>query len=165
MYNTRTAFITLVFLLLLSTLDINAQQKRIVSLAPSLTKNVYFLEAQDQLVGCTSYCSEALADNKEVVASAIKVNIEKTISLKPDLILVTTITAPETIEMLEKFDIQVEVFSTPRNTEEVFEQFMRIGSLLTKKEEANEIIATSKQKIKEIKQKHPASNKDIFFQI
>ena len=46
---------------------------RIVSLAPSLTKNVYFLEQQHKLVGCTSYCDTAVANGKEVVASAVKV--------------------------------------------------------------------------------------------
>lgn len=165
MYNTRIAFISLIIILFFSTAGLNAQQKRIISLAPSLTKNVYFLNAQKQLVGCTSYCTEAQADNKEVVASAIKVNIEKTVSLKPDLILVTTITEPETIKMLEKFNIEVEVFSTPKNKEEIFMQFLRIGKLLNKEEEANKIISTSKQKIKKIKQLLPAQNKDIFFQI
>jgi ABC-type Fe3+-hydroxamate transport system substrate-binding protein len=165
MYKTRTAFISLIILLLISPVWGKAQQKRIISLAPSLTKNIYFLEAQNQLVGCTSYCTEALADNKEVVASAIKVNLEKAVSLKPDLVLVTTMTEPETIEMLEKFDIQVEVFSTPKDKEEVFEQFLQIGSLVNKKEKANDIVATSKQRIKEIKELLPAHNKDIFFQI
>ena len=93
--------------------------KRIISLAPSITKNIYFLDAQNILVGCTSYCTEALADNKEIVASAITVNIEKTISLLPDLVLVSTITSPETIEMLKKFGVKVEVFSTPESFEAI----------------------------------------------
>jgi iron complex transport system substrate-binding protein len=33
--------------------------KRIVSLAPSLTQSLYYLEAQSNLVGCTSYCEAA----------------------------------------------------------------------------------------------------------
>ncbi len=165
MYKIKNAFFSLSLLLFFVPLCTNAQQKRIISLAPSLTKNVYFLGAQDQLVGCTSYCTEALADNKEVVASAIKVNIEKTVSLKPDLILVTTITEPETITMLEKFDIRVEIFSTPENTAEIFEQFRRMGKLLDKKEEANRIISNSEKNIKKIKELQVAKNQDIFFQI
>jgi iron complex transport system substrate-binding protein len=165
MHKIKNAFFSLLLFLFSVPACTNAQQNRVISLAPSLTKNVYFLGAQDQLVGCTSYCTEALADNKEVVASAIKVNIEKTVSLKPNLILVTTITEPETITMLEKFDIQVEVFSTPKNTEEVFEQFRRIGKLLDKTEEANKIITSSEKNIKKIKELQVAKNKDIFFQI
>lgn len=142
-----------------------ASKQRIISLAPSLTKNIYYLEANDQLIGCTSYCTEAVADKKEIVASAIKVNIEKTVSLKPDIILVTTITSPETIEMLEKFNIRVEVFETPENTAEIFQQFRRIGQLLDCKDKAETIISDAQLKIETIKQQVPASNKKIFFQI
>lgn len=142
-----------------------ASKQRIISLAPSLTKNIYYLEADNQLVGCTSYCTEAVADQKEIVASAIKVNIEKTVSLKPDIILVTTITSPETIELLKKFNIRVEVFETPANTDEIFTQFIRMGQMLNCENKAEAIISDAKLKIESIKKQLPAFNKKIFFQI
>ena len=40
--------------------------KRVVSLTPSITENIYLLGAQDKLVGCTSYCMQAVADGKEL---------------------------------------------------------------------------------------------------
>lgn len=140
--------------------------QRIVSLAPSLTKNLYFLGAQDQLIACTSYCTEALADNKTVVASAIKVNIEKTLSLHPDVVLVTTITAPETIEMLQKLGLRVEVFPNPLNFKEIGEQFVRMGKITGHENKAIEIVTESQQKVENLmkqldRHKHPA----IFFQI
>lgn len=142
-----------------------ASKQRIISLAPSLTKNIYYLEAENQLVGCTSYCTEAVANQKEIVASAIKVNIEKTVSLKPDIILVTTITSPETIELLKKFNIRVEVFETPANTDEIFTQFKRMGQVLNCESKAEAIISDAKLKIESIKKQLPAFNKKIFFQI
>jgi ABC-type hemin transport system substrate-binding protein len=84
--------------------------QRVVSLAPSLTKNIYFMGAGSQLVGCTSFCQEALDDNKEVVASAIKVNLEKLVLQKPDLVVATGLTDPETIASVKKFGIRIEVF-------------------------------------------------------
>ncbi len=165
--NTSGKSITLIVVLLLAITfgAVAANKQRIISLAPSLTKNIYYLGVQEQLAGCTSYCTEAVADNKEIVASAIKVNIEKTVSLKPDLILVTTITSPETIELLQKFNIRVEVFKTPKNTDEIFEQFERIGKLVNREEKASEIISETRHKIEEIKKLMPAGNKDVFFQI
>ena len=140
--------------------------EKIVSLAPSLTKNIYYLEAQSQLVGCTSYCTEALAENKEAVASAIKVNIEKTISLQPDLIIVTTITASETIKLLENFDIQVEVFSSPKDFTQICEQFKRLGKLVGKEEMAKQIIDKSAQTVNRIKASFSNEpSKEILFQI
>ena len=117
-------------------------------------------------MGCTNYCTEALADDKEVVASAISVNIEKTVSLLPDLVLVSTITSPETIDMLKKFDIDVEVFSTPESFEAICEQFIRIGKLLGKTEKANQIISESKLKVNSLMAKPLIEKKpDVFFQI
>lgn len=123
---------------------------RVISLAPSLTKNIYYLNAQSQLVGCTNYCTEALADHKEIVASAIKVNLEKTVSLLPDLVLVTTITSPKTIKAIKNFGIQVEVFSTPKNFGEICDQFIRIGKLMGSMEQAQKIVDETAHKVDSI---------------
>jgi ABC-type Fe3+-hydroxamate transport system substrate-binding protein len=145
MKTTRQILFTFFLLQVFVLQGINPQ--RIVSLAPSLTKNIYYLNAENQLVGCTSYCTEALAENKEVVASAIKVNIEKTISLLPDLVIATTITSPETLETLMNFGIKVEVFPTPKNFDEICEQFLRMGEITGNSKSALKIITESKQKV------------------
>lgn len=120
--------------------------ERVVSLAQSLTKDIYFLDAQDLLIGCTSYCTEAIADNKEVIGSAVKINIEKVISLKPDLVLTTPLTDSETIDMLRKFGIQVEVFASAKSFDEICNQFIEIGKLLNREEKAFEVVNQSKNK-------------------
>lgn len=139
---------------------------RIVSLAPSLTKNIYYLNAQSQLVGCTSYCTEAVADGKDVVATAIKVNVEKTISLNPDLVLATTITSPKTIELLKNMGVNVEVFGTPKNFKEICDQFLRLGKIIGNEEKAKVIINETSAKVEALKQsiaKKQPSN--VFFQV
>ncbi len=139
---------------------------RIVSLAPSLTKNVYFLEQQHKLVGCTSYCDTAVANGKDVVASAVKVNIEKVVSLKPDLVITTTMTDPETLEMLRKFNIRVETFATAKSFDEICKQTIRLGQIIGAESNAKKIVTDSQTKIKNLtinvkKDKSP----NIFFQI
>lgn len=141
-------------------------EMRIVSLAPSITKNIYYLDAQNQIIGCTNYCTEALNDNVEVIASAVKVNIEKTVSLLPDLVLATTITDSETIEMFKKFDIKVAVFPTPQSFSEICDQFLLLGKLLGKEENAQKIVDESKAKIESFSTKNILQNSSkIFFQI
>jgi len=139
---------------------------RIVSLAPSLTKNVYFLEQQHKLVGCTSYCDTAVANGKEVVASAVKVNIEKVVSLKPDLVITTTMTNPETLDMLKKFNIRVETFPTAKSFDEICKQTIRLGQIIGAESNAKRIVTQSETKIKSLasstrKDKSPS----VFFQI
>ncbi len=139
---------------------------RIVSLAPSLTKNVYFLEQQHKLVGCTSYCDTAVANGKEVVASAVKVNIEMVVSLKPDLVITTTMTDPETLNMLKKFNIRVETFPTAKSFDEICKQTIRLGQIIGAESIAKRVVSDSETKIKNLtinikKDKSPK----IFFQI
>src|SRR5690554_3435355 len=126
----------------------NAQQySRVVSLAPSLTKNIYYLNAQSGLVARTSYCHKAKEDDKTVVASMVTVNVERIVGLKPDLVLATSITNPEYIEMLRKFNIRVEVFPTPNSFAGVCSQFVEMGKLLGKEQDAVQQVANIKKEI------------------
>lgn len=139
---------------------------RIVSLAPSFTQSLYYLEAQDNLVGCTSYCEAAKGDNKEIVSSAVKANVEKIISLKPDLVLASGLTNPKDTELLKKVGIKVEVIYSPKSFQEICDQFIRIGELVDKTEKANALVGESKRTIQEIVEKNKHNtNRKMFFQI
>ncbi|MDR1743755.1 MAG: helical backbone metal receptor [Dysgonamonadaceae bacterium] len=125
--------------------------KRIVSLAPSLTQSLYFLGAQDLLVGCTNYCEEAKKDNKPVVATAVKLNIEKLLSVKPDLVLALGLSGAEDLETIRKFGIKVEEFQSPKSFDEICEQFINLGKMVGKQADAEKIVSDSRLKINEIK--------------
>ena len=158
--------ILLVVFVLLSFILRAEQYSRVVSLAPSITKNIYYLEAQDCLVGCTSYCTVAKNDNKTVVASPATINIEKVVALKPDLVIASTITNPEYIEMLRKFNIRVEVLTTPKSFDKICCQFIDMAKLLGKTDLAFKKISLIKEEINCLKAKN--SNRavgKIFFQI
>ena len=126
-----------------------AEIKRIVSLAPSLTKNIRYLESEDLLVGCTSYCQPI--QKTEIVASAVKVNIEKVVTLKPDLVIATTITNGETIENLRKFGIRVEVYPTAHSFNDICSQFLELGKLIGREEQATKVINGSRQKVEQLR--------------
>jgi iron complex transport system substrate-binding protein len=139
--------------------------QRIVSLAPSLTMNLYYLEAQSQLVGCTSYCEIAKNDHKQIVANAVKVNLEKVVSLKPDLVVTTSLTDPETIQSLRKFGLRVEVFPGVKSFDDICAQFLRLGKLVGKEQKAISLINTSKAQVESLKKKVHAKGSRVFFQI
>ncbi|MDR1516631.1 MAG: helical backbone metal receptor [Dysgonamonadaceae bacterium] len=157
------------FLFLLGLIAFVAQgqpAKRIVSLAPSLTQSLYFLGAQDQLAGCTSYCEVAKKDKKPIVATAVKLNIEKLLSVKPDLVIVMGLTSTKDIETIRKFGIEVALFESPKSFEEMCQQFTNLGEIVGKQVQAYKIVADSKQKIDKIvasRKSKPYSK--IFFQI
>ncbi len=140
----------------------NAPQ-RIVSLAPSLTRALYYLDAKDRLVGVTSFCNIARNDNKEVVATAIAVNVERVITLRPDLVVTTAMTNPETIDLLRRAGIKTEVFQTPRSFEEICTQFERLGTLAEKRDNALKINDSVSKRVAEIKALYSFRSKPSFF--
>ncbi|MBK8808197.1 MAG: ABC transporter substrate-binding protein [Bacteroidales bacterium] len=155
------------FCIILLTFGFNTNAiERIVSLTPSLTMNIYYLGLQDKLVGCTSYCHIAKNDYKQIVGSAKLVNIEKVFSLKPDLVLVSSITSPETIAKLRKLGLRVEVFPTPQSFDILCSQFIKIGEITNTKSLAEKIIKETKSAIKTIETATNSHKKHkVFFQI
>ncbi len=152
--------------LLLGMLATSQQLKRVISLTPSITENIYLLGAQDKLVGCTSYCIQAVEEGIEKVGSAVDVNVEKILSLQPDLVLTMNLTKPQDIATIRKLGIRVEVIKTPKNFEEICMQTMKIGELLGNSSEATRIIESAKLKVENIRQKsQKLESSKIFFQI
>ena len=70
---TILCFILAGFSFLLSAQEV----KRVVSLTPSITENIYLIGESNKLVGCTNYCTLAVKDKVEQVGSAVEVNVEK----------------------------------------------------------------------------------------
>lgn len=141
-------------------------QNRIVSLAPSLTQNLYFLGLEDKIAGVTSYCEIAKADKKEIVATAIKVNHEKVVLQKPDLVIATGMTNPETISLLRKFGIRVEVFPKVHSFEEICAQFLLLGELTGRQEQARQIVGDARERVQALRRPYVAGKgPKIFFQI
>lgn len=139
---------------------------RIVSLTPSLTKMIYLLGAQHELVGCTSYCEDAVKEGKTVVASAIDVNIEKLLLVKPGLVIASPLTKPQTIEALKKVGINVTVFSIPRSYAEICSQFQELARLTGKQATAARIVEQQRRRLDGIKKHIPKGKKPaMFFEI
>ena len=158
--------IIVVFCLNILFVDSVKSVERIISLAPSITKNIYVLQNEDKLVGCTSYCTLAKNDGKEVIGSAIAVNIEKSLLLHPDLVLATTITNPEIIETFRKVGIKVVIFKTPVNFEEICTQLIDLGKIISAEKKASEIVKASNSILDSLKNTVPQfKKKKIFFQI
>jgi iron complex transport system substrate-binding protein len=165
-----TGFFRLVLFLVLTVCQLNSysqQIKRIVSLAPSITENLYLLGAQNKMVGCTSYCALAVNDGVQQIGSTIDVNVEKILTLKPDIVLTMLMTKPQDVEAMRKLGIRVEILPTPKNFAEICEQTIQIGKLTGFEKEAKRVTDEAKQKVDNMKQS-VAKNKlkqKIFFQL
>src|SRR5260221_14706157 len=73
------------------TVTVPVKITRAVSLAPSLTENIFAVGAGDRLVGVTSYCNyPEQAKLIQKVGDTISPNLEMIVALKPDVVFVST---------------------------------------------------------------------------
>ncbi|OJU37310.1 MAG: hypothetical protein BGN96_04005 [Bacteroidales bacterium 45-6] len=136
--------------------------KRIVSLTPSLTKNLQYLGVENELVGCTSYCKTSR--KVPVVASAVKVNVEKVVAMKPDLVITSTLTQPETVAALKKMGVNIVVFPMAHSFNDICTQFLQLGKLVGKEAQAQKVLGDINRKIAKLKAGY-TSKKRVFIQL
>ena len=160
---------TYIFLILwvVCELAVQAQEaKRIVSLVPWMTKSLYLMGEQGRLVGCTSYCPVEATDKIPVVATAVSVSLEKTLTLKPDLVFASSLIKPETIENLKKLGLRVEYMPYPKSFDEICSNFIRVGELVGQGVKAKNIVVQQKERLSRLKAGIPAGkNPKMFMQI
>jgi iron complex transport system substrate-binding protein len=141
--------------------------QRIVSLGPALTEEIYLLGVEDRLVGCTIYCQRPpKAKNKEKVGTAIEVNLEKIVVLKPDLVLATSLTDPKAKEKLKKLGIRVITFPEAKSFDEICQHFLELGRIVSREKEAQELINIAKKRVNSIIKKVKGLRKPrVFVQV
>ena len=148
-------------------LAVQAQQaKRIVSLVPWVTKSLYLMGEQGRLVGCTSFCPVEASDHIPVVANAMNVNIEKTFTLKPDVVIASSLNKPETIENLRKLGIKVVLQPYPESFDEICTYFIQIGELVGQGVKAKTIVDQQNVRLAKLKASIPSGKTpNVFVQI
>lgn len=140
--------------------------QRIISLAPSLTKELVLLGLEDQIIGITNYCFIPNKEKYQVVASAVDINLEKVITLKPDLVLATSLSKPESLEILKNAGVRVEYFKLPTSFLEINSQFIEIGKMCGVEEVAYKIVSLQENKMKQLISKvNKSENPRMFFEI
>lgn len=128
--------------------------EKIVSAAPNMTELVYKLGAGDKLVGRTKYCDypeEAL--NVESIGTLKTPDIEKIISLEPDLVLASTHFNEENAQKLENAGIKVLSLYEENNVDGVYTMIDTLGKALNKQSEADKTIEEMKSTINEVTEK------------
>jgi iron complex transport system substrate-binding protein len=123
--------------------------ERIVSLAPSNTEILFALGLEDKIVGVTDYCDyPEAAKNKEKIGGFSEPNIEKIVSVKPDLVVATNM-HQKSVEELVKLNIPSVVLD-PKDFDEVFASIEIIGKATGQHDEALTLIKNLKARMKNV---------------
>jgi len=122
---------------------------RIVSLAPSNTEILFALGLGDKVVGVTRFCDypeEAKAVEK--VGDLMNVNVEKIISLSPDLVLSIT-GMSEVVAKLEEVGIAVLVLQ-PTDLESIYHTIELVGQAAGAEEAARELVHSMRAQVEAV---------------
>ena len=125
--------------------------RRIISLVPSQTELLYDLGLDEEVVGITKFCVHPSIwfTTKSRIGGTKNINIEKIISLKPDLVIANKEeNVKEQIEALQKFT-QVYV-SDIKNLDDALNMINEIGDLVERKTQSQQIIEKIKKNFSDL---------------
>jgi len=114
---------------------------RIVSLAPSVTEIIFALGSGDSLVGVTDRCDYPPgAKGIEWVGGFGTPNVERLLTLSPDLVVAAGLERSEVAEVLRQSGIRV-LDVRIRNLQELFDAIRQIGEAVNRPQQAESVVA------------------------
>lgn len=132
--------------------------KRIVSLAPSMTEILYALGLGDNIVGVTTFCDyPAEAKKKPKIGGMSNPSLEAVISLKPDMVVLTTDGNPKEFEeRLVSLKINTFVFQA-RRLAELPQGVRELGAALGVKSRADTLARAIEDGVNKLKRETSSS--------
>jgi len=125
--------------------------RRVISLGPVITEMIYLLEADDRLIADTVYCNEPEdARTKTRIGSVMQVDVEKIISLAPDIVLANPLAREKQLDMLRRMGLRVVQFENPATFEKICNMMDTLGRLLGKEEKARAVITDARDAVNAI---------------
>jgi iron complex transport system substrate-binding protein len=115
--------------------------ERFVSLAPNLTEIAYAIGAGERLVGNTTFCNyPEQAKSVAKVGDTLQPSIERVLTLRPQLVLVSTASQLEAFtSQLNEHGIAVYI-TDPHDLEGVFRTITNLGDLLNEPVAASDVV-------------------------
>lgn len=132
--------------------NLEAKPVRIVSVVPSVTEILYDLNLDAEIVGVTENCDyPEIAQEKEKVGDW-NINVEKLISLEPDLVVGMESTNAFLLDEISKLGINTLMIEA-QSFEETYEAIAMIGHATGTEDRADEIVEDMKERVNAVVEK------------
>ncbi|AUI38023.1 ABC transporter substrate-binding protein [[Bacillus] caldolyticus] len=135
---------------------IKAEPKKIVSLIPSNTEIAYALGLGDKIVGVSDFDNYPEDVKTKTKIGGMEFNVEKIISLKPDLVLAHASSAHNSrdgLKQLKDAGITVLVVNDAKSFDDVYASIELIGKATGASDKAKQVIDEMKEKLAQIQEK------------
>jgi iron complex transport system substrate-binding protein len=125
--------------------------RRVISLGPVITEMIYLLGADDRLVADTIYCNvPEAAKTKVKIGTVIQMDVEKIISLAPDIVLANPLASEKQLNMLRQMGLRVVQFENPATFEKICVMMDELGKLLGQEDKARTLITEARATVNAI---------------
>jgi iron complex transport system substrate-binding protein len=122
------------------TVAVPVSPTRIVSTSPAVTEIIYALGAEKLLVGRTDFCVyPPEAESIESIGGISNLNVEKIVSLKPDLVISGSMIPRKGSLQLEKMGVPIVCVIEKQNFEGLYENISKIGQLVGREQAADSL--------------------------
>ncbi len=133
--------------------SISEQPETIVSLAPSNTEILFALGLGDKLVAVSQYCNyPPEVQNKPKVGGFSTINIEKVVSLEPDLVLATGGVQKKVVRDLERLGLTV-ISLDAKRIGDVLQNILLVGKVTGRMESAKRLRSNLEERIRTVTNK------------
>mgnify|MGYP000332456623 CR=1 FL=1 len=143
---------------------------KIISLSPNMTEVLFAVGAGENVVGVTNFADYPQeATEVEIIGSITEPNIEKIITMEPDVVIASSVNKMETIERLRELNVKVAGFSA-NSVDMAIENIKTVSKLTGNQEKGEEIVTEMYIKIGEMTnlvEDHLENNKKrkVFYEI
>ncbi len=136
-------------------ITIQKEPQRIISLAPSSTEILFALKLNNRIVGVTDFCDYPKeAQRKEKIGGFSNPNLEKIISLNPDLVVLYKSFPKEIFnQLISSLPNTNFVVLDPKNFEDVLNNILLLGKITGREKEAQYIYSNMLRRLKTIERK------------
>jgi iron complex transport system substrate-binding protein len=143
----------------------DSEPEKVVSMAPNITETIYQLGIESKLVGRTDYCDypeEALSIGS--VGTMRSPDIEKIISLEPDVVIASTHFSEEANKQLTDLGVKVVVLYEEYEIDGVYPIIETMGTIFNVNEAATMAVNDMKTSISETKTRiEGLDNPDVYY--
>jgi len=138
---------------------------RIVSLSPYVTENLYLLGFGKNIVGLTIHEMIEKREGKEIIGTLIEPNIEKIVTLKPDIVIASKEgNRQDSLRSIQQLGIKTLVLDELHSFDDICKNFTVLGKTLGEEKKAVSILTREKKVLEKIKETAGREeSKKVFF--
>ena len=122
-------------------IKLDKSPEKIISLSPGITEILFLLHAENKLIGISDYCNYP-EETKQIlkIGGLQNINIEKIISLQPDVVLIGSIIPKNEVDKMEKSGITVIALKQEEKLIGMLELMKILGQIVDNKSCADSLV-------------------------